>query len=102
MIRKIALFTMEACRALDHLYVGKGLRDVGEGALLDPRCNHSIKRMDPLLKHVVPRLGRVPGIPSLGSTQQTIQAVFAEMHRLGRHVSVLWPPRLRTVSRSSQ
>jgi hypothetical protein len=83
---EIALITIEACRSLDYWYVTDAFGKQNENKMPEQDLNIMSRGWNTLLRHVLPRLGTFPGIPLLGSTQATIHAASAELHRFGRHV----------------
>lgn len=83
---EIALITIEACRALDYWYITDAFDKKNENNILEQDLNIMSRGWNTLLQLVLPRLGRFPGIPLLGSTKETIQAASAQLHRFGRHI----------------
>lgn len=83
---EIALITIEACRSLDYWYVTDAFGNQNENKMPEQDLNIMSRGWNTLLQHVLPRLGTMPGIPLLGSTQETIHAASAELHRFGRHI----------------
>lgn len=83
---QIALLTIEACRSLDYWYITNTFGKNVEHMVSEQDFNVMCRGWNPLLKQVLPRLGKMPGIPLLGSSPETIWAASSELHRLGRHI----------------
>ncbi|WP_341236214.1 hypothetical protein [uncultured Sulfitobacter sp.] len=83
---EVAVFTIEACRALDYWLVHGTFSDDSRQKLSEQDLNIVMRGWNPLMSSVLKRIGKFHGIPLLGSTHQTIRAATSELHRLGRHI----------------
>ncbi len=83
---EVAVFTIEACRALDYWLVHGTFSDDPLQKLSEQDLNIVMRGWNPLMSSVLRRIGKLHGIPLLGSTHQTISAATSELHRLGRHI----------------
>lgn len=83
---EVAVFTIEACRALDYWLVHGTFSDDPLQKLSEQDLSIVIRGWNPLMSSVLKRIGKCHGIPLLGSTHQTIHAATSELHRLGRHI----------------
>ncbi len=83
---EVAVFTIEACRALDYWFVHSVFSSDPRQKLSEQDLNIVSRGWNPLMSKVLPRLGKLHGFPLLESSQETIGAAMGELHRLGRHV----------------
>ena len=83
---EVVVFTIEACRALDYWSVHSTFSDDPRQKLSEQDLNVVMRGWNPLMSNVLKRIGKLRGIPLLGSTHETIHAATSELHRLGRHI----------------